>query len=144
MPVLTVPLGLIMLVAAWPKIVLPYEFLSDLYAYQLAGRELGVLAAMILPWMELCVGLCLLLNIFRSGALLAAIALASSFVVAQGWVLYHGLQISCGCFGGASEMVGWFSFFKNMPALSLYRFPPFCRNEAVFKGNFLNGLSRFR
>jgi hypothetical protein len=113
MPVLTVPLGLIMLVAAWPKIVLPYEFLSDLYAYQLAGRELGVLAAMILPWMELCVGLCLLLNIFRSGALLAAVALASSFVVAQGWVLYHGLQISCGCFGGASEMVGWFSFLRT-------------------------------
>jgi putative oxidoreductase len=90
-------LGCLFLWSSVPKIRQPYDFLSSVYNYELAGPKLGMLVAITLPCVELLVG-----GIFVGGALLVSIAMAAMFTFALAFALYHGLEISCGCFG-ASE-----------------------------------------
>jgi len=53
---------------------------------------------MVLPWMELLLGLCLISGLFVSGALLGGIILMGVFTFAQASAISRGLAISCGCF----------------------------------------------
>jgi cobalt-zinc-cadmium efflux system protein len=87
-----VALGCLFIYSALPKIRQPYDFLHDVYNYEIVGPKLGLLVAMVLPWMEFMVGVCLLGGIFISGALLVCMGMAAmfSFVVAghciRGWI----------------------------------------------------------
>lgn len=100
--VIRLALGCLFLWSATSKIRLPHEFLGNVYDYQLLGPVQGVLLAAVLPWLELIVGICLLGDIFVTGALLACMAMASMFIVAISWALYNHLNISCGCFGSGN------------------------------------------
>lgn len=100
-------LGCLFLWSSLPKIRQPYDFLSNVYDYQLVGPKLGILTAMTLPWLELLVGLCLLGGIFVGGALLASIGMAGVFTFVLGWALYRGLEISCGCFSAGTEVISY-------------------------------------
>ena len=97
--VVRLALGCIFLYSSLPKICQPYDFLSNVYDYELVGPKLGMLTAMTLPWLELFVGVCLIGGIFISGALLVGIAMAAMFTFVLSSVLYRGLEISCGCCG---------------------------------------------
>lgn len=92
-------LGCVFIYSSLPKIRQPYDFLSNVYGYEIVGPKLGLLVAMILPWFELLVGISLLGGIFISGALLAAAAMAAMFTYVISSALYRQLDISCGCFG---------------------------------------------
>jgi uncharacterized membrane protein YphA (DoxX/SURF4 family) len=94
-------LGCLFLWSSLPKIRQPYDFLSDVYEYELVGPKLGMLTAMTLPWLELLVGVCLVGGIFVSGALLASIEMAAMFTFVLASALYRGLEISCGCFSAS-------------------------------------------
>lgn len=102
--VIRVALGCLFLWSSLPKIFVPHNFLGDVYAYRLAGPVLGMIVAMILPWLELLTGICLLGNLFVSGALLTCIGMALMFLMAVSWALYQGLNISCGCFGSSASI----------------------------------------
>ncbi len=65
-------LGCLFIYGSLPKIRQPYDFLSNVYGYELVGPKLGMLIAMVLPWLELFTGICLVGGIFISGALLAS------------------------------------------------------------------------
>jgi hypothetical protein len=56
---------------------------------------------MLLPWLELLVGACLLGGIFVSGALLASMGMGVLFTFVLASALWRHLDISCGCFGSA-------------------------------------------
>lgn len=73
-----------------------------MYNYELVGPKLGLLVAMVLPWAELFVGICLVGGIFVSGALLVSIAMGAIFSFAAASALHRGLNISCGCFSASS------------------------------------------
>ena len=106
-------LGCMFLYGSLPKIRQPYDFLSSVYNYELVGPKLGLLVAMVLPWAELFVGICLIGGIFVSGALLVSIAMGAifSFVIAS--ALYRGLNISCGCFSASStEQIGYITLIR--------------------------------
>jgi hypothetical protein len=98
-------LGAIFVWSGWAKAQAPFDFLGDIYSYQIAGAKMGVLIAMIIPFLELLVGVCLLLRIAVSGSLIVAVLLCSIFSLAQASVLLRGLSIDCGCFGNASSGV---------------------------------------
>lgn len=98
-------LGCLFLWSSLPKIRQPYDFLSDVYEYELVGPKLGMLTAMTLPWLELLVGVCLVGGIFVGGALLASIGMAAMFTFVLASVLYRGLAISCGCFGASGAEI---------------------------------------
>ena len=108
-------LGCMFLYGSLSKIRQPYDFLSSVYDYELVGPKLGVLVAMVLPWAELLVGVCLVGGIFISGALLVSITMGAmfSFVIAS--ALHRGLNISCGCFSASStEQIGYITLIRAL------------------------------
>ncbi len=108
-------LGCMFIYSSLPKIRQPYDFLHDVYNYEIVGPKLGMLAAMTLPWAELLVGICLVGGIFISGALLVSIGLGAMFSVVLGWALYMGLDISCGCFSSSSaETISYMTLIRAL------------------------------
>ena len=96
--VLRVGLGIVFLFACVGKIRQPYDFLAQVYDYELLGRNAGLLVALGLPWVELTVGVCLLAGVLIRGALLASLACCLVFVSVQASALFRGLSIGCACF----------------------------------------------
>ena len=118
--IIRVGLGCMFLYSSLPKIRQPYDFLGDVYNFEILGPKLGVLVAMTLPWAELLVGICLIGGIFVSGALLVSIAMGAmfSFVIAS--ALYRGLNISCGCFSSSSaEQIGYITLIRALVIMLL-------------------------
>jgi len=111
---LTLVLGFVFLAASWPKLQFPYEFLSGVYSYELLGPVTGLYAAALLPWLELIVGLCLVVGMFVQGALVIANTLCFLFVLVQCWALEQGLQISCSCFGSGGGMVSYATLLRTL------------------------------
>ena len=108
-------LGCMFLYGSLPKIRQPYDFLSSVYNYELVGPKLGMLVAMVLPWAELLVGICLVGGIFVSGALLVSIAMGTMFSFAAASALYRGLNISCGCFSASSkEQISYLTLIRTL------------------------------
>lgn len=114
-----VGLGCLFLYSALPKIRQPYDFLHDVYSYELVGPKLGLLVAMVLPWAELLAGICLLGEIFVSGALLVCAAMAAMFTFVISWALYHGLDISCGCFGSGTDRITYMTLLRAVGILAV-------------------------
>lgn len=94
--------GCLFIWSSLPKLRHPYDFLSSVYGYELVGPKLGMFTAMVIPWIELLVGICLIGGVFVSGALLTCVVLLAIFSFCHGSVLYRGLAISCGCFSTSS------------------------------------------
>jgi putative oxidoreductase len=108
-------LGCMFLYSSLPKIRQPYDFLSSAYNYELVGPKLGLLVAMVLPWAELFVGICLIGGIFVNGALLVSISMGAIFSFAVASALQRGLNISCGCFSKSStEQIGYITLIRSL------------------------------
>jgi uncharacterized membrane protein YphA (DoxX/SURF4 family) len=113
-------LGFVFLASGLPKILRPYEFLTNLSDYQMVGNPLAtLLITAIFPWVELAVGLSLLLGVMEGAAPLSASALGIVFIVVQLQALARGLSISCGCFGSSGEQVGLFTLMRAVVILCL-------------------------
>ena len=98
-------MGCLFIYAAIPKIRQSYDFLADVYNYEMVGPTMGMVVAMVLPWVELCTGICLIGGVLVGGALLLCTCLCLLFVLAISWALVHKLHISCGCFGSSAETI---------------------------------------
>ena len=88
--------------AAIPKIKDPVAFAVSVNAFRVIGPELSNWVALTLPWLELVIGIGILLPQIRlsSSILIAALLLAFIGLHASAWI--RGLEISCGCFGTES------------------------------------------
>lgn len=118
--ILRVFLGGYFLFAAVPKIAEPYAFSVAIAHYKMMP-DWGVNAfALVLPWLELLVGGCLVLGYrVRTSSILCA-AMLLMFVAAIGWAMAHDLKIDCGCFGDTDkEEVGWPKIFKNLGMMAM-------------------------
>ena len=91
-------LGFTFILSAIPKLLMPYVFLSNVYGFELLGPNVGLLVAIILPWLEITLAILLLADVFAVEAILISAALGAAFTFAQASAIYHGLEISCGCF----------------------------------------------
>jgi uncharacterized membrane protein YphA (DoxX/SURF4 family) len=102
----------IFIYASIDKIVHPAAFAKDVYNYQILPDALINPAALVLPWFELLIGLCLLAGIWLPGAVLAVNGLLLVFLAAFGFNLARGLDVNCGCFstGAAAPAMaaGWY------------------------------------
>ncbi|HUX28259.1 MAG TPA: MauE/DoxX family redox-associated membrane protein [Terracidiphilus sp.] len=112
--VFAMAVGFIFLAASWHKLVFPYEFLSGVYAYEIVGPGLGAYVVVFLPWIELIVGLSLLVGLFPQGALAIASGCCFAFVFVQASALSRGLSISCGCFGGTPSPVTYATLLRTV------------------------------
>ena len=84
--------------ASIDKIIHPDLFAQAVYNYQVLPGYLVNLTALILPWLELILGCCLLINRWMPGASALAATLMTIFVGLTLFNLARGLDISCGCF----------------------------------------------
>ncbi len=96
----------VLLVAATPKLLDPAGFAVAVANYRLLSPPANYAVALGLPWIECLVALGLLFSpaAARRGAWLLGIGLSVLFfgVVASAWA--RGLDIACGCFGGAGKI----------------------------------------
>lgn len=93
-----IALGLVFLVAAWPKLLEPPVFAKNVWAYDLLPGVLVNLAALFLPGLEICLGLALVLGLWRDAAALVAAGLCIAFFLALGWNVLAGNPVNCSCF----------------------------------------------
>ncbi|MCX5768811.1 MAG: hypothetical protein NTZ09_00850 [Candidatus Hydrogenedentes bacterium] len=109
-------LGTLFVAAALSKIQFPLEFLSEVYGYGVLGSDTGILLSLLLPWLELLLGMCLILDILVFESLFLAAGLLALFLIAQGTALASGRVISCGCFGGrgVEDHIGWYTVGRTL------------------------------
>jgi uncharacterized membrane protein YphA (DoxX/SURF4 family) len=91
-------LGGVFIYASYDKIINPDDFARIVFNYQILPHNLVNLAAIILPWIELIVGLCLIIGWWIPGAVVIVTALLIVFISASLFNLARGLDVHCGCF----------------------------------------------
>jgi uncharacterized membrane protein YphA (DoxX/SURF4 family) len=128
--VVRIAIGGIFIVSSIPKLRQPYDFLASVYSYEIVGPMFGLGVAIILPWVELFAGICLVGGIFVSGALLVSICLCLIFSFVLASALFSGLDISCGCFGSADgTVISYWSLIRALVLLlasvAVYSYPVF-------------------
>jgi hypothetical protein len=89
--------------ASIDKIIHPALFAEAVYNYQVLPGYFVNLTALILPWLELILGACLLINRWMAGTSALTAALMTIFVGLTLFNLARGLDISCGCFSTATD-----------------------------------------
>jgi len=102
----------IFIYASIDKIAHPAAFAKDVYNYQILPDALINLTALVLPWLELLLGLCLLAGVWMPGAVLSANGLLLVFFSALLFNMARGLDVNCGCFSTGSDTpamsTGWY------------------------------------
>ena len=98
---LRIIIGSIFIFSGLGKLLSPYQnFLYVIQAYQLLPSWGEVLVAQIFPWIELMVGIFVLLGLWASWSLRGVLVLFGIFVAVVGQALIRGLPLeNCGCFG---------------------------------------------
>lgn len=94
------------LFAAITKLIDPSLFAQQIVNYQLTPWPVSAGLALFLPALELCVGICLLVGRWESGALVWTTILLAIFSGALITAIARGLSIDCGCFGRSVENTG--------------------------------------
>jgi putative oxidoreductase len=85
--------------AALPKIEDPVAFASSVGAFRIIDSELSAWVALLLPWLELVIGLGILLPAIRRTSSILVGLLLLLFIALHLSAWMRGLDISCGCFG---------------------------------------------
>jgi putative oxidoreductase len=81
----------------------PVQFASDIDNYKILPWTITVALAFYLPWLEIFCALGLVFRFLYRGALSILIALIAVFTLATIAAKVRGLDITCGCFGHASQ-----------------------------------------
>lgn len=97
-------LGGVLLAAGGLKMGNLQKSAMSVRAYELLPTDLANFFGYVLPWIEIGMGLLLIVGAVVSimGLLGALIMLAFVVAIAQAWA--RGLSIDCGCFGGGGEI----------------------------------------
>ncbi len=94
--------GGVFIYASLDKIQHPAAFAAVVYNYQLLPLPASNLLAMSLPWLELLVGLALVMGVWRAESALIVTGLLLVFIGAISINLFRGSEIDCGCFSISS------------------------------------------
>ncbi len=93
-------LGIIFIYASYDKILDPAAFSKNIHNFHTTDNLIGVenLVALILPWLELIVGVFLIFGVFLEGSTSITISLYIFFIVILSQAVYRGIDVHCGCF----------------------------------------------
>jgi putative oxidoreductase len=113
-------LGALFLLAGGLKVLDPAAFAVEIERYQLLPWWGCALLALFFPWLEVCVGIGLLIEPIWRGALVWAIGLLLIFSAALLSAMLRGLSIDCGCFGRVWQSTGTFwPLIRNLVLLGI-------------------------
>jgi|GEM_PF-1352060 len=92
-------LSLVFVYAGAVKAMRPDLFAFDILNFDIVPWDAGVWIANVLPWMEIFVGVGIIIPTTRIPALGLCVLLLAGFTALLVWTLMRGLEISCGCLG---------------------------------------------
>src|SRR6266436_9360225 len=95
--------GGIFIYAGAIKALDPVQFANDIDNYKILSWPISVALAFYLPWLEIFCGVTLIVRLLHRGALSILTALILLFTLATIAAKVRGLDITCGCFGHASQ-----------------------------------------
>jgi uncharacterized membrane protein YphA (DoxX/SURF4 family) len=99
-------LGGLFIYAAVPKILDPFNFAVAVYNYKmLPGFAVGLVAA-ALPWLELVIGILLVLGVRVQASSLICTGMLVVFTLAIFINTLRGIDVDCGCFS-TDRSIGW-------------------------------------
>ena len=98
-----VVLGIVFVYASIDKIINPIDFSNAIDNYHITPIQLNNIAALIIPWIELVIGICLLAGVFLKGASMISICLLIFFIFIISQALVRGIDLHCGCFDLAQK-----------------------------------------
>jgi putative oxidoreductase len=101
--IVDVIVGGIFIYAGAIKVLDPVQFAIDIDNYKILPWTISVGLAFYLPWLEMFCGVALILRRLYLGGLSILTALVAVFLVATIAAKVRGLDITCGCFGHASQ-----------------------------------------
>ena len=104
-------LGGIFIYAGVIKALDPVQFANDIDNYKMLPWFVTVRLALYLPWLEIFCGLAVIFRFLYRGGLSLLAVLVLVFIGATVAAKARGLDITCGCFGHASQH--W-SFAQHM------------------------------
>ena len=98
-------LGFAFIYASIDKIIDPTLFSDTIDNYHITPKSLNNVIALVIPFVELILGLCLILGIYLRGAttLVAILLIWFIFIISQ--ALFRGIDLHCGCFDLAQKNV---------------------------------------
>lgn len=96
-------IGVLLLTSGFQKLIIPYQnFLLIIQTYEFLPSNLERIAAISVPWVELFLGVFLVVGLWLGVCLKGALVLFTFFVLLITQALLRGLPIGdCGCFGEA-------------------------------------------
>jgi len=100
--VVRIILGGVFIYASFDKILNPAAFAEVVYNFQILPGQLINLTAIILPWLELLLGVFLILGVWFHGTVFLCNLLLVSFFGAILFNVTRGLDVDCGCFSTTS------------------------------------------
>ena len=107
--------------AAVPKLMDPVTFAEDVANYDSFPEFSRHIIAAFIPVLELAAAAALLVPRLARGAVVVVLGLDLAFIALIGSVLVRGIDIRCGCFGGATEeaeAIGWSTLLRDVALLA--------------------------
>ena len=98
-----IAIGIVFLWSSYEHLKNSHYFLISIERYHLFPNAVSRLIAFLIPNVELVLGIFLLVNFSPSFSKFAAGTMFFLFGVLQATALFRGLEIDCGCFGGAID-----------------------------------------
>jgi uncharacterized membrane protein YphA (DoxX/SURF4 family) len=117
--ILRLGLGALFVYAGIAKLADPVHFADEIANYHFFPSLAPILAA-TLPMIEVLLGMAIVIAPirWRQGAALGIIGLMAVFTVAVSQAVGRGINVSCGCFGGASGPVTGITIARDLALLA--------------------------
>ena len=110
-------LGAVFLWASFGKILEPGDFARSISNYHIVPFGIENIVALILPWLELLIGMGLILGIMVDGSVQISAILLIMFILMIGQAMLRGFNIECGCGLKEGEMIGLNKILENIVIL---------------------------
>lgn len=99
-------IGGLFIYASFHKVIDPAEFAQSVRNYLILPPEWTNVVAVTLPWIELLVGLFLVIGFQTRPSALVVAGLMCVFIAALSYAYHVGLDINCGCFSSSDSFEG--------------------------------------
>ena len=91
-------LGIIFIYASYDKILDPAGFSKNIHNFHVTPIAIENIIALVLPWLELIIGIFLIFGLFLDGTINITIALLILFIIVLSQAVFRGIDVHCGCF----------------------------------------------
>ena len=91
-------LGVVFIFASYNKILDPASFSDNIHNFHLTPTAVENIAGLVIPWLELILGIFLIFGVFLEGSTSIAIGLLIFFIIILSQAVFRGIDVHCGCF----------------------------------------------